>query len=184
MIHQMDVVTAFLNGYLEEEVYMQQPEGFIKPGEEHLVCKLKKSLYGLKQSPRCWNKVFHEYLISLGFIQSQADSCVYIRGKHIIAVYVDGLILLTNTEEDMNNIKESLTKKFKMKDMGELHYCLGISMEYERGKWLKIHQTQYILNILGKYGFASANTVATPEDPSVKLKKDDGVSKYLSDPVK
>ena len=107
VIHQMDVVTAFLNGHLKEEVYMQQPEGFIKPGQEHLVCKLKKSLYGLKQSPRCWNKVFHEYLISLGFMQSQADPCVYIRSKQIIAVYVDDLILITTTDEDMTSIKES-----------------------------------------------------------------------------
>jgi len=71
-IHQMDVVTAFLNGSLEEEIYMTQPEGFVQPGNENLVCRLRKSLYGLKQSPRCWNKILHDYLVSLFFTQSKA----------------------------------------------------------------------------------------------------------------
>ena len=67
LIHQMDVVTAFLNGELSEEIYMQQPDGYVIPGKEHLVCKLKKSLYGLKQSPRCWYNAFHMYVESIGF---------------------------------------------------------------------------------------------------------------------
>ena len=96
-IHQMDVVTAFLNGDLKEEIYMQQPSGYTQPGKEELVCKLKKSLYGLKQSPRCWNEKLCEHLKSLGFKESAADPCVFIRQKEelqIIAVYVDDLILL------------------------------------------------------------------------------------------
>ena len=79
LIHQMDVVTAFLNGTLDEEIYMQQPEGYVEPGKEGLVCRLKKSLYGLKQSPRCWNNVFKEFMLSLGFVQSIAEPCVFIR---------------------------------------------------------------------------------------------------------
>ena len=76
-IHQMDVVTAFLNGTLQEDIYMQQPNGYVKAENEHLVCKLKKSLYGLKQSPRCWNTVLSDYLRSLEFEPSTADPCVY-----------------------------------------------------------------------------------------------------------
>ncbi|CAB4027047.1 Hypothetical predicted protein [Paramuricea clavata] len=79
LIHQMDVVTAFLNGTLDEEIYMQQPEGYVEPGKEGLVCRLKKSLYGLKQSPRCWNNVFKEFMLSLGFVQSVANPCIFIR---------------------------------------------------------------------------------------------------------
>ena len=79
LIHQMDVVTAFLNGTLDEEIYMEQPEGYVEPGKEELVCRLKKSLYGLKQSPRCWNIVFKEFMLSLGFVPSVADPCVFIR---------------------------------------------------------------------------------------------------------
>ena len=106
LIHQMDVVTAFLNGKLDEEIYMAQPDGYVEAGKEHLVCKLKKSVYGLKQSPWCWNRAFSEYLESIGFEQSAADLCVYIRSTEpitIIAVYVDDLILITKPEEVIKN---------------------------------------------------------------------------------
>ena len=106
LIHQMDVVTAFLNGKLDEEIYMAQPDGTVEAGKEHLVCKLKKSVYGLKQSPWCWNRAFSEYLESIGFEQSAADPCVYIRSTEpitIIAVYVDDLILITKPEEVIKN---------------------------------------------------------------------------------
>ena len=87
----MDVVTAFLNGELEEEIYMQQPEGYVEPGSEHMACKLKKSLYGLKQSPRCWNKSFVKSMESLDFKQRQADQCIFVNyypdGKVSIVVH-------------------------------------------------------------------------------------------------
>ena len=81
LVHQTDVVTAFLNGTLEEEIYMQQPEGYIQPGSDHLVCKLKKSLYGLKQSPRCWNTTLTEFLESINFKRNVADPCICSNGK-------------------------------------------------------------------------------------------------------
>ena len=105
----MDVVTAFLNGSLDEEIYMSQPEHYIMPGDEHLVCRLKKSIYGLKQSPHCWNRAFSEYLESVGFTQSTADPCVYIKGVEptaIIAVYVDDLVILATNEADMSSVKK------------------------------------------------------------------------------
>ena len=76
-VHQMDVKTAFLNGTLEETIYMKQPEGFVKPGSEELVCQLKKSLYGLKQSPKCWYDTLSVYLKELNFQQSVADLCMF-----------------------------------------------------------------------------------------------------------
>ena len=92
IVHQMDVVTAFLNGTLDEEIYMEQPPGYIKKGEEHLVCKLKRSLYGLKQSSRCWNTVFKEYMESINFKPCTADPCIFVTGEGadltIVAVYV------------------------------------------------------------------------------------------------
>ena len=78
LVHQMDVVTAFLNVELNEEIYMQQPSGYAIPGKERLVCKLNKSIYGLKQSPRCWNIAFKEYMGKIGFSQSVADPYVFI----------------------------------------------------------------------------------------------------------
>ena len=179
LVHQMDVVTAFLNGILDEEIYMSQPEGYIKPGEEHLVCKLKKSIYGLKQSPRCWNQAFSEYLASVGLNQSSADPCVFIRKKPaaIIAVYVDDLVILATTESDMHQVKSSLTTRFKMKDLGVLHYCLGVCVEWNRDRsTLWLHQKHYVFNLVRKYGLQNANTVATPADVSVKLTKEDGIS--------
>ena len=92
-MHHVDVNTAFLNGTLEEEVYLRQPKGFVKEGEQNLVCKLKKSLYGLKQSPRCWNMTLDAHLKSMGFTQSIADPCIYTSsaGGEVfhIGVYVD-----------------------------------------------------------------------------------------------
>ena len=97
-LHQVDVTTAFLNGELEEEVYMQQPKDFIHEGEEHLVCKLNESIYGLKQSPRCWNTALDKQLKEMGFVQSTSDPCIYVyinAGGDIsfIGVYVDDIIL-------------------------------------------------------------------------------------------
>ena len=95
----MNVVTAFLNGTLDEDIYIEQPEGYVVPGKENLVCPLRKSLYGLKQSAQCWNKSFKEFMISQGFEQSFADPCVFIRKVNdqlaIDVVHVDDLILLT-----------------------------------------------------------------------------------------
>lgn len=78
IVHQMDVLTAFLNGDLDEEIYMHQPDGYLVTGKEHLVCKLRKSLYGLKQAPRCWNRAMKQYLAKADFVQSNADPCVFI----------------------------------------------------------------------------------------------------------
>ena len=184
LIHQMDVVIAFLNGELEEEIYMQQPDGYALPGKEHLVCKLKKSLYGLKQSPRCWNKAFQEYMEQIGFNESAADPCVYIRAMNtmnVVAVYVDDLILIAATLEEMQEVKKSLADRFKMKDMGKLHYCLGISIvQDEENGCIWLHQKQYILNMLKRYRLTEAKTISTPAAVSVKLVKDDSVSKDVN----
>ena len=184
LVHQMDVVSAFLNGTLEEEVYMDQPSHYVQEGKENMVCKLNKSLYGLKQSPRCWNMVFTSYMEEAGFIQSSADPCVFVQAEEkdltIIAVYVDDLIIVTTSSEKMSAVKKGLETRFKMKDLGKLHYCLGISIDYDEEKgqmWL--HQKHYILDLLDKYGLTEAKTALTPADVNVTLRKDDGSSKAV-----
>ena len=184
LVHQMDVVSAFLNGTLEEEIYMEQPEGYMQPGTETLVCKLKRSLYGLKQSPRCWNTTLTGYLEGIGLCRNAADPCVFVQlvdgVPTIIAVYVDDLILLTKTLEEMNAIKQALSERFRMTDLGKIHYILGMTIEWDAdGKWLIIHQKQYVLDVVEKYRLSEANTVATPADVHVQLKKDDGCSKLV-----
>jgi hypothetical protein len=108
-IHQMDVKTTFLNGELEEEIYMEQPQGFVHQGGEHLVCKLHKSLYGLKQSPRAWNQKLNAFLKSIEFMKSEADPSVYVAQmgdvKFFIVVYVDDLILVCNHQNKLLQIK-------------------------------------------------------------------------------
>ena len=176
-IHQMDVVTAFLHGQLDEEIYMRQPEGFIKPGEEHLVCKLKRSLYGLKQSPRCWNAVLDAFLKEEGFVPTPADQCVYNRSldgvQTIIGVYVDDLVILSDEDAELLNVKEMLSGRFSMKDMGQLHYCLGMSVQQGEGR-LKLSQNAYVEQILRKFGMHNCNPASTPMATDVKLQKDDG----------
>ena len=134
-LHQMDVTTAFLNGELEDEVYMRQPEGFVSKGQEDLVCKLKQSIYGLKQSPRCWNFALDSHLKKMGFEQAKGDPCLYMASEgelFIIAVYVDDIVLAGSSDKQMVQVKETLAKQFQVKDMGELHYFLGVNIDQDK----------------------------------------------------
>ena len=174
LIHQMDINTAFLNGKLHEEVYMKQPEGFVKEGQENLVCKLNKSLYGLKQSPRCWNEALDKYLVSLGFNQSTSDPCVYTSkdGSVILAVYVDDIILATKNECQMKEIKQKISNKFSATDMGELSYFLGVTVDQNTSQdcvW--IGQPSYTKRIIEKFNMENCKPVSTPVEMGVKLSK-------------
>ena len=177
IVHQTDVITAFFNGELQEDIYMQQPVGYIVSGEKQLVCK-KKSLYGLKLTPRCWNKSFQGFLLDFGFFQSTADPCVFIHSNidstNIIAVYVDDLIVMSTVSTPLDNTKRSLSEKLKMSPY-RIHYIV----QDENCIWL--HHKQYILSMLQKFGLTDDKPVATSAYMSVKLVKDDGVSKKLQD---
>ena len=174
-LHQVDVTTAFLNGELEEEVYMQQPKGFIRKGEEHLVCKLKKSIYGLKQSPRCWNIALDKKLKDMGFVQSTSDPCLYVdAGGDIffIGVYVDDIVLAGQNLERIRKVKKSLSREFDIKDMGKLHYFLGMQVVQDQKTgdvW--IGQPNYTENLLRKHHMQDSKPVSTPADASQKLVK-------------
>lgn len=181
-VHQMDFITAFLNGLLNEEIYMRQPPGYEIHGKEHLVCRLNRSLYGLKQSPRCWNTVFTKFLSDLGFQQTSSDPCIFMKQDSsslvIIAVNVDDLVILAERLQDLNRVKHELGLRFEMKDLGILHFCLGISVEQTHDRTrISIHQKKYINDMLDKFGLSNANPVSTPSDPNVKLQCNDGISK-------
>ena len=111
-LHQMDVKTTFLNGNLEEEVYMKQPKGFSSSESEHLVCKLKKSVYGLKQASHQWYLKFHEVIASFGFEENIMDQCIYqkVSGSKIgfLVLYVDDILLVTNDKGLLYEVKKSL----------------------------------------------------------------------------
>ena len=132
-LHQMDVSTAFLHGELSEEVYMRQPEGFIEQGKEHLVCHLKRSIYELKQSPRCWNHALDSQLKEMEFKQTSSDPCLYVHidsegVTFFAAVYVDEIVLGGRSKAEMNAVKNELSQKFEMKDLGPLHHFLGVKI--------------------------------------------------------
>ena len=124
-----------------------------------------------------------KWVFKIKFRRSTADPCVYIRcgdGTTIVAVYVDDLILLCKTIDEMQEVKEKLFERFRMKDMGKLHYCLGISISHDEDNYcITLQQKQYIRNILTRFGLADAKAVSTLADPSVTLVKDDGVSKEV-----
>ena len=172
---QMDVTTAFLNGELEEEVYMKQPEGFAAKGQEDLVCKLKRSIYGLKQSPRCWNSALDNQLKKMGFVQAKGDSCLYMASEgemFMVAVYVDDIILAGKSNKRIAEVKQNLAKQFQVKDIGELHYFLGLKVVQDKESGgVHIGQPAYAEKVLQQFGMEKAKTVTTPVDASVKLIK-------------
>ena len=121
-IHQMDVKTAFLNGELDEEIYMRQPEGFVMPGQEHKVCKLVKSLYSLKQAQKQWHEKFYKVIVSNGFRIHESDKCVYSRFNRnkgvIICLYVDDMLIFGTNSVSIELTKSLLSSIFDMKDIG------------------------------------------------------------------
>ncbi len=174
-LHQVDVTTAFLNGTLEEEVYMRQPVGFVSQGEEELVCKLKKSIYGLKQSPRCWNVALDTQVKSMGFIQSKNDPCIYFKNiggeMFYMGVFVDDIVLAGKTERDLKGVKTTLSRKFEIKDLGKLNYFLGVKVEQREDDSTWIGQPAYTKNLLETFGMQDSKPVSTPVDTSTKLTK-------------
>jgi len=133
----MDVKTMFLNGIIEEEVYIEQPEGFEIFSSESHVCRLKRALYGLKQAPRAWYTRIDSYFTRLGFTKSEADANLYqivVEGKILMIVfYVDDLILMGD-EKLIHPCKADLAKEFEMKDLGLLHYFLGLEIWKREGE--------------------------------------------------
>ncbi|GJT57639.1 retrotransposon protein, putative, ty1-copia subclass [Tanacetum coccineum] len=139
-IWQMDVKTAFLNGYLSEEVYMEQPEGFVNPKYPNRVCKLKRSIYGLKQASRQWNKRFDDEIKKFGFTQNRDEPCVYLKASRsnvtFLILYVDDILIMGNNIPMLQDVKSYLGRCFAMKDLGEAAYILGIKIYRDRSRRL------------------------------------------------
>jgi hypothetical protein len=177
-VHTMDVSSAFLNGDLDEEIYMAQPEGFAAPGQEHLVCRLKKSLYGLKQSPRQWYHKLHTTFTELGFSRCASDHCVWVWAKDgikvIVPAYVDDLTLACKHQPTLNRIKEELKKRYKMHDLGPIKYILGIEVIRDRAnRSMLLSQRKHISDVLERFQMTDARPVSTPLAKSMPLTKED-----------
>ncbi|GJW65201.1 zinc finger, CCHC-type containing protein [Tanacetum coccineum] len=178
IIHQMDVKTAFLDGELEEEVYMNQPQGFIMPGNENKVCKLIKSLYGPKQAPKQWHQKFDEVVLSNGYLLNQANKCVYSKFDEtskgvVICLYVDDMLIFDTDQDQVDLTKEFLSSRFSMKDMGEADVILGIRIKHESNE-IAISQSHYIEKLLKKFNYFDCTPLSTPMDTSEKLMPNNG----------
>eukprot|EP00253_Pinus_taeda_P005804 PITA_05804 len=175
-IYQMDVKSAFLNGVLKEEVYVEQPSGYEVAGQEHKVCKLKKVLYGLKQAPRAWYSRIDAYLIENGFDKCDGEPTLYINendGKIIIVVlYVDDLIFTSNDASLIADFKAVMKSEFEMTDLGFLRYFLRIEVDQsENGVF--ISQDKYVEAVLKIFNMQNSKAAVTPTVVGLKLTKED-----------
>eukprot|EP00253_Pinus_taeda_P036726 PITA_36726 len=171
-VHQMDVKSAFLNGDLQEEVYMTQPPGFKIVGQEQKVCRLAKALYGLKQAPRAWYMKIDQYLTDHGFQRSPSDANLYIKhtGDDIlfVVVYVDDLIITGSSAHLIHGIKQDLCRTFDMTDLGLLHYCLGVEV-WQTENHIFLFQSKYAKNLVGRFRMQDCKLATTPMGPGLKL---------------
>ena len=170
-LHHMDVKTAFLNGDLCETIYMKQYEAFEENGKEHLVCELKKSIYGLKQASRQLYLKFDEVITSLGFVENKVDHYIYLKtsgSKFIFLVlYVDATLLTSNDINLLHEIKALLFKTFEMKDLGEASFVLGIEIHRDRSQnLLGLSQRAYVDRVLKRFNM---ETCKAGEVPVVKV---------------
>lgn len=163
----MDICSAFLNSKIEEDVYLKLPEGIKLDNNKNDVCKLNKSIYGLKKSPRYWNQTFDEVVSSEGYVKSSKDGCLYTKSndsvKMFLLLYVDDILLFGNCNTEIRSLKEVLSKSFKMKDMGKISKYLDMNIEQDLKKGItKISQTEYLKNILEIYGMSECKPLSLP----------------------
>ena len=172
-MHQMDVTTSFLYALLEEEVYMEQPEGTVLEGNEGKVMRLLKCLYGLKQAPRQWNIYIDTVLKGLGFRRLKSDVGVYMKGEGAsaiyIALYVDDLFMVGENLDDIQRVKEGLSGEFKMKDLGEAKFLLGIEIRRGENGNVLLVQERYAQDVIRRFSMEGCRAASTPLEPGSKL---------------
>ncbi|KAL2226511.1 UNVERIFIED_CONTAM: Retrovirus-related Pol polyprotein from transposon TNT 1-94 [Sesamum indicum] len=175
-LQYMDVKTAFLHGDLEEEIYMVQPEGY--NGDDQQVCRLKKSLHGLKQAPQQWYRKFDNFMLEIGFSRCNADHCCYVKRFDeffiILLLYVDDMLIAGSNVKEINRLKDQLSRKFDMKDLGEARQILGMKITRDKGTgklWLS--QSDYIEKVLCRFKMENTKPVGTPLGNQFKLSNSD-----------
>jgi len=169
----VDISHAFLNGDLDEVIYMKQPEGYEKGGPEY-VCKLNKALYGLKQAARQWNTKLHTVLALMGFRRLQSDRSLYIFERDsvriIMPVFIDDITFASRSQAALDSVVQELAAHFKLRDLGPTSFLLGIAItrDWTRGT-IALSQRQYCLDILARFGMSDCNPVYTPINPGSRL---------------
>ncbi|XP_019057522.1 PREDICTED: uncharacterized protein LOC109116481, partial [Tarenaya hassleriana] len=181
ILTQMDVTNAFLHGDLEEEIYMSLPPGYTDAQSGNMprdaVCKLQKSLYGLRQASRQWYHKFASVLLEDGFKQSKADHTLFVRrsksGFVALLVYVDDIVIASDSVDAVSEVKDLLRQKFKIKDLGDLRFFLGLEIARQR-KGISLCQRKYCLDLISDSGLLGCKPVSTPLDANTHLSKDAG----------
>ena len=173
LVHQMDVKIALLNGEHEEEIYIDQPDGFIAKDQEGKVCKLLKFLYGLKQVPKQWHEKFDRTLTSAGFVINEADKCVYYRyvgGEGVIlCLYVDDILNFGNNINVIKKVKDFLSSNFEMKNLDEADVIFNIKLLREGNGGVTLVQSHYMKKVMCRFAYSDCTPAPTPYDPSVLL---------------
>ena len=184
-MEQMDVVTAFLHGKLEEEVFMKIPPYMNIPNSESKVLKLKGALYGLKQSSNVWGRTFEKFMLKSGFkhdfVMCVMDTCIYTRGtgqsRIILGIHVDDQAIIGPNEMVIKQFKEELATEFKMKDLGALTHILGVEVKRDRqNKVLTLHQASYVRQVLERYGMQDCNPTRLPFTPNLTFDQEDDLA--------
>jgi len=176
-LRQLDVQNAFLHGVLEEEVFMRQPPGYENKNTPHYVCKLDKALYGLKQAPRAWYSRLSTQLQKLGFTPSKADTSLFFYHKNnvtiFVLVYVDDIFVASSNSDATTRLLKDLKLEFALKDLGDLHYFLGIEVK-KVNDGILLTQEKYTTDILRRVGMEKCKPVSTPISTSEKLTVESG----------
>ena len=174
-LYQMDVKCAFLNGYLNEEVFVEQPKGFEDPHFPYHVLRLKKALYGLKQAPRAWYDRLTHYLLDKGFKRGYADQTLFVKNDEdyllVAQVYVNDIEFRATIDARAIEFSEEMKKEFEMSMVGELTFFLGLQVK-QKEEGIFISQEKYARNIVKKFGLDSKKHASTPMSSSTKLNVD------------
>lgn len=178
-LHQLDVKNAFLHGDLQTTVYMSQPPGFVDHNYPNYVCKLRKALYGLKQAPRAWFDRFSDFLLAYGFFCSTSDSSMFVYHHHgstlILLLHVDDIVLTGDNNALLDNLVCTLGKTFSMKDLGPLHYFLGIEVT-ATSTGLFLSQPKYAQDILSRSHLDALKPISTPLSVKPSIVIDDAAA--------
>lgn len=174
----LDVTTAFLNGTLEETIYMKIPEGFSEQTRAGQVLRLKKAIYGLKQSSRAWYKKVDEVLLQLGYRRSKIEPCMYTKIqeklKTIVTLYVDDFFIFSNDSKETKHLKDVLGSHFKLKDLGEIKRCLGVNVTFNKSERIvTLSQKDYIDQLLNKFNMSDCKPVQTPMEARLQMSNDE-----------
>ncbi|CAM8990660.1 unnamed protein product [Rhodiola kirilowii] len=175
-LEQLDVKAAFLHGELDEQIYMKQPPGFVDKKYPEHACYLKKSLYGLKQSPRLWYKRFYSYVLKLGFVRSDYHPCFYYASVEncpvYVLLYVDDILLISKSADKIKVLKSQLSSEFDMKDLRKAKKILGMVIYRDRSKcFLKLHQRPYLEKIVSKFSSLDCKPMQVPLAPHFIMSK-------------